>query len=245
MKLTILGSSSSGNCYILHNDTEALIIELGVSFTDVKVALKGKISKVTAAIVTHGHKDHSKYINACLDSAIPVYMSEGTYKTSDIKINKEPNIIKALEQFKVGNFTILPFDTQHDCDEPLGFLIEHEQCGKVLFATDTYYLKYKFSGLNNILIEANYDIDILNEMTSIGEVHQVVRKRTVQSHMSIETTISTLLANDLSAINNVILIHLSSKQSNPIDFANRVQQAIGRPVLIARKGIEINFNKEL
>ena len=39
MKLKILGSSSEGNCYILENDKEALILEAGVSFGKVKKAL--------------------------------------------------------------------------------------------------------------------------------------------------------------------------------------------------------------
>ncbi len=30
-------------------------------------------------------------------------------------------VIKALKQFNVGNFTILPFDTEHDAAEPLRF----------------------------------------------------------------------------------------------------------------------------
>ena len=36
MELRVLGSSSSGNCYILDNGNEALIIEAGIRFIDVK-----------------------------------------------------------------------------------------------------------------------------------------------------------------------------------------------------------------
>lgn len=36
MKLKVLGSGSSGNCYILHNDTKALIIEAGLPFMNRK-----------------------------------------------------------------------------------------------------------------------------------------------------------------------------------------------------------------
>ena len=36
MKLRVLGSGSSGNCYILENEAEALIIEAGVPFMEVK-----------------------------------------------------------------------------------------------------------------------------------------------------------------------------------------------------------------
>ena len=34
MRLKVLGSGSSGNCYILENDNEALIIEAGLPFME-------------------------------------------------------------------------------------------------------------------------------------------------------------------------------------------------------------------
>lgn len=55
MKLKVLGSSSSGNCYILENDAEALIIEAGVSFKEVKVALDFNIRKIQGVVVSHQH----------------------------------------------------------------------------------------------------------------------------------------------------------------------------------------------
>ena len=64
MKLNILGSDSrTGNCYILENDKEALVIECGVSFDKIKKALNFKLSKVCGCIVTHGHGDHAKAIH--------------------------------------------------------------------------------------------------------------------------------------------------------------------------------------
>ena len=62
MKLKILGSSSSGNCYILDNGNEALIIEAGIKLLDVKKALGWNIRKVVGCLITHQHNDHSKYI---------------------------------------------------------------------------------------------------------------------------------------------------------------------------------------
>ena len=39
MKLRILGSSSSGNCYLLEDESECLVIEAGLPFKEVKKAL--------------------------------------------------------------------------------------------------------------------------------------------------------------------------------------------------------------
>ena len=68
MKLIVLGSSSSGNCYILDNGNEALIIEAGIRFQEVKKALDFNLRKVVGCVVTHAHNDHAKYIKAMVDS---------------------------------------------------------------------------------------------------------------------------------------------------------------------------------
>lgn len=46
MRLKVLGSGSSGNCYILENENEALIIEAGLPFMEVKKALDFNVMKL-------------------------------------------------------------------------------------------------------------------------------------------------------------------------------------------------------
>ena len=55
MYLTCLGSSSNGNCYILQNEDEALILEAGMPFKEVKKALDFNISKVRGVCISHEH----------------------------------------------------------------------------------------------------------------------------------------------------------------------------------------------
>jgi len=149
----------------------------------------------------------------------------------------------ANKQFLVGNFKILPFAAKHDAAEPLGFFINHAESGNILFATDTYYLPCTFSNLSNILIESNYRMDILEENTRSGSISFTQRNRTLQSHMSYETCMKTLLANDLSKVNNIVLIHLSDGNSNSQDFKEGIRKATGKTVYVADKGMEILFNK--
>lgn len=47
-----------------------------------------------------------------------MYASAGTFEKLNLHGHRF-KIIKALEQFEIGGFTILPFDTQHDAAEPL------------------------------------------------------------------------------------------------------------------------------
>jgi phosphoribosyl 1,2-cyclic phosphodiesterase len=146
------------------------------------------------------------------------------------------------KQVTVGEYRIIPFDVQHDV-RCFGFLINHSESGTILFATDTFYLKHLFDGLNNILIEANYRRDILDKNVLAGRISAAQRNRTLQSHMSFETCLTTLMSNDLSEVNNIVLIHLSNENSDAEDFQNKIGKATGKTVYIAQKGLNIEFNK--
>jgi len=243
MKLKILGSGSSGNCYVFDNGNEALVVECGIDFKKVKESVDFDISRITAALVSHEHKDHSRMVDKFLDAQIPVYMSAGTAKSLNIPNNHFLHMIVNGSVYNVGHFKILAFPTQHDAQEPFGFLIYHEEMGMVLFATDTYYLEYKFKGLNNILIECNYKLAILESNIAAGTIPEKLRDRTIKSHCSLKTCKEILLANDLSMVNNIVLIHLSDGNSNAEEFQMDIQEATGKNVYIANKGMTLEFNR--
>lgn len=243
MELHIIGSSSKGNGYVLQNDTEALVIECGVSLLEVKKAVGFNLKKIVGVLVSHEHGDHSKYAQLFLYSRIPVYMSAGTNRSLTIKGSFFPFLIESGVKKQLGNFTVLPFDVKHDAAEPIGFLIHHPECGNVLFATDTFYLPYNFTGLNNIMIEANYRKDLLEANIKAGRIPPALRDRTLQSHMSLDTCIEALQANDLSKVNNIVLIHLSDGNSNSQEFKDEVRRVTGKTVHIADKGMKIQLNK--
>ena len=243
MELKVLGSSSAGNSYILENEREALIIEAGIKFTEVKKALDFNITKVVGCLVTHEHGDHAGHINEVLQAAIPVYASAGTIENVKIKGYRLPQRCEAGKLFSLGEFRVIPFATKHDCAEPLGFFINHEETGNILFATDTYYLPNTFAGLNNLLIECNYRLDIIDENIEAGRLPEVVRNRILTSHLSYDHCIEALQANDLTAVNNIVLIHLSAGNSDPEQFREGVKKATGKNVHIAKPGLVINFNK--
>lgn len=247
MELTVLGSSSKGNCYILSNDTEALIIECGVSLKDVKVALEFDIKKVVGALVTHEHGDHAYYADDFLKARIPVFMSHGTadrlgFLGPDYSGMLPIEVVPGIK-FQAGNFVIMPFDVKHDCEQPIGFLIAHPEIGILLFATDTYYLPYKFEGLTNVMIECNYRTDILERNIETGRIPFKLRDRTLESHMSFETCLEALKANDLSKVNNIILLHLSDGNSNAKEFKDDIRKETGKKVYIADKGLKLSLNK--
>lgn len=245
MRLLVLGSSSSGNCYLLRSETtgEVLALEAGIRFDRVKKALGFDIGSIVGCCVTHEHGDHAKYAKYFLEAYIPVYMSVGTCQALSLQSYQHLYTLKPMRPQRVGSFKVMPFPVQHDAAQPVGWLIRHPECGNVLFATDTYYLRYRFAGLSNILIECNYRLDILRDNMREGRMDHKRYERTVKSHMSFSTCRDTLLANDLSKVNNIVLVHLSADNSNAAGFVQGIREATGKNVVAATTGLDISFNK--
>lgn len=243
MKLKVVGSGSHGNCYLLETQTEVLMIEAGMKFQEVKKALNFDISKIVGCLVSHEHQDHGKSVKDLLNAGISVYASEGTLGALHIADTFNSYTICPGKIVKVGEFDVLSFPTKHDAAEPVGFLIRHSECGTVLFATDTYYLQQRFKGLNNILIECNYEPVSLREKFETGIVIKPLYERLLTSHMSLHTCLKMLALNDLKAVCNIVLIHLSDSNSDAGLFQSKVETATGKKVIVADSGLEIEFNK--
>lgn len=243
MWLKVLGSSSSGNCYLLENEKECLILEAGIDFKEVLKALDFNIKKVVGCLITHEHKDHSRYVNEFLKNGIKVYTSQGTKEQLEIN---SPNLI-AIEPnkvFVVGGYRVIAFNTKHDCAEPVGFYIRHKETGNILFATDTYYIPNRFKDLNNILIECNYSHELLAENIEKNLIPVSLKNRIIQSHMELETCLDCLRENDTRQVNNVVLIHLSGNNSDERLFKNEVEKILPfANVYVASKGLSITFDK--
>jgi phosphoribosyl 1,2-cyclic phosphodiesterase len=244
MKLKVIASGSSGNAYLLANDQEALLIECGIRFLKIKEALNFNLRPVVGCIVTHEHQDHCAGVKDAIKAGIYVYASAGTHEAMGTIASHRAKVVTAGKPAMIGGFRIIPFDIKHDCAEPLGYLINHAETGTILFLTDSYYVENTFRGLNNIILEANYCQAILDARLKAGEAPRTVRDRVIESHMSLDTCKKTLQANDLSAVNNIVLIHLSNGNSDAGRFKREVEEATGKVVHIAAAGLTIDhFNK--
>ena len=104
---------------------------------------------------------------------------------------------------------------------------------KALFATDTAYIRYQIPGLTHILIECNYDLDVLNESVRQGRVDPVVKRRIIRNHMSLQRVKAFLRANDLSQVQQIWLLHLSADNSEMGRFKREIQALTGKEVYVA------------
>lgn len=228
-----IASGSSGNAYLVDDGHSRILLECGINYKDIQVALDFKMTDLSGCLITHEHKDHCKALKSVLGAGIDCYMSRGTKG----KIGEDHHrlmVAESKKQFNLGTFSILPFDVNHDASEPLGYLIQSDVTKeKLLFATDTYYIKYRFNDLSIIAVECNYSESILNENIIAGVTHPYLRKRVMGSHFSLENYLDFLRANDLSKVREVWLLHLSNNNSDEKLFKSRVERLTGVPTYIA------------
>ena len=178
------------------------------------------------------YADHSKAVDDIMRAGIDCYMSQGTAEALGLSGHRV-HIIKARQQFQLGSWTVLPFETQHDAAEPFGFLLANQAGEKLLYATDTYYIKYRFHGLTHVAIECNYSLDILRANVEAGLVEPALKTRILKSHFSLENVKRFLQANDLSKVQEIWLLHLSEQNSCEKRFKEEVQKITGKPTYIA------------
>lgn len=245
--LKCLGSSSSGNCYIIETGNEALILECGLPILQVKKSLNWNLSKVVGCLISHKHQDHSKYLPEVLKCGIKVLALDEVFNRQQNRLFCKT--IKPMHGYKVGSFKVLAFDLQHANSDRspcpcLGFLIENNAMGKLLFMTDTMMLKYHFPEINHIMIEANYDDDILDYNVQQGNTTSSEKPRLLASHLEIKQATKIIKRLNNPELQNIVLLHLSSRNSDEKQFKGLVQEATGKPVAVARPGLEINLSKE-
>lgn len=231
MKITSLASSSRGNCYLIQDGVSSLLIECGVDLKKIRKHIK--LSDLAGCLISHEHQDHSKYAKEIIKYT-GIWTSAGTLSELDLgPYDYRATAIKAGETYKIGSYLVVPFDVQHDAKEPLGFLIySTETEEKLLFATDTYYIKNRFKGLNYIMVECNYASDILKANIEAGKIPKAVAKRLFESHFELENVKSFLKAQDLSTVKAIYLLHMSDGNSDAARFKKEIQELTGSPVYV-------------
>lgn len=233
IEIRSFGSSSVGNAYLITDGRSPLLLDCGLSVRELKKATGYRLSSLSGCLVTHCHGDHSKAAADLMRAGVDCYMSRGTAEALGLTGHRL-KVVKPLEQFSVGDWTVLPFETVHDAAEPMGFLLAAGD-EKLLYLTDTAYCPYCFRGLTRIMIECNYDKAILDRNIEAGKLHPGMRRRLLRSHMSLDRVLDFLAANDLTAVREIWLIHLSDGNSDAERFKSEIQALTGKPVYVAEK----------
>lgn len=233
MQFTAIASSSKGNAYVVKSIGIApLLVEAGVPISKLRESTGFGLSSLAGCLISHEHGDHSKAVNDLLKAGVDCYMSHGTAKALEIEYHHRVCILRANVAQAIQKWTILSFSLHHDSADPIGFLVAHGD-ERLLFIPDTGFISNRFAGVTIAAVECNFLSEQLSENIRNGSLPAVTGRRIRRNHMSLNTLIEMLKANDLSKCRAIHLLHLSDGNSYEGRMIKEVQKATGIPTYAA------------
>lgn len=205
----------------------AILIDAGVGIRKLKKYLREydiDHETIRAVLITHDHADHIKSAGAITaEWGIPAYATplvhQGIQRLHAAFKKVDPASVIEIEkdrEFSVSDFNVLAFAIPHDSTENVGYVIRF---GDEVFTlmTDigepTEVVKQKIRETNYLVIEANYDEEMLENGPYPRLLKQRIRSGT--GHISNHQTAQTLLETLHPGIKHVWLCHLSEENNHP------------------------------
>jgi len=220
MKLSILGSGSRGNAFLLRAEREAILIDLGFGTLTLKnrlQALGESLEGLCGIFLSHEHIDHIRGLKSIARHfSVPIFATEGTWEgiSSELPLNRV--VIKAGEKIFLNGFTVQAFRVPHDAREPVGFVIEgFGHC--LALATDlgstNFLVKQRLKEAQVIVLESNHDPEMLKQGPYPWELKQRILSRF--GHLSNQDCGKVLSELGTGALEQVVLAHLSQTNNTP------------------------------
>ena len=221
-RVCTLASGSSGNSIYIESAEGAILIDAGISgkaITENLNKISGKSKLLQGIILTHSHSDHSKSAGIISRKYnIPVYTTQATYQqcVKFLGQNVAYNFFRPGEQLELAGFKIETIPTPHDAAESVALIFEKDniRCGILTDLGHVFYkLQKEISSLNAVILESNYDPDMLKH----GPYPQHLKRRIASKagHISNEEAAYLLLHNSGQQLQTVLLAHLSNKNNTP------------------------------
>ncbi len=218
LEVASLGSGSSGNATLVRSKTTTLLIDCGFTLKESlkRMASLGVApSDLTAVLISHEHSDHVKGIGPLSRKfGVPIHLTHGTYRRLRDNRLLAYELFHAHAPFTLGDIEVDPFPTPHDAAESCQFVLQHNGVSFVV-ATDmgvcTPYILKKLAGVNGVLIECNYDDEMLRNGPYPPSLQHRIRGNF--GHLGNVQAGPVLRAIDHPRLNRILLGHLSEKNN--------------------------------
>ena len=210
MHYLVLTTGSCGNCYIITDDENTIIIDDGVTYRKIteKMAERGiSTSSIRALFLTHLHPDHSKGVGVLRNMA-------------EIQRQRiEPALVRQYsfgEELSVPGFSVIPFRTFHDSEGSAGYLVKSGSGPSFFIMTDTGIIPDGAEELADaadvMFIESNYDEKMLDE----GPYPAHLKKRIKGIYGHLSNTEAVEFAKSVSRQgDSVYFVHISANCNSP------------------------------
>lgn len=227
-----LFSSSKGNSTYVGTDKTGVLVDVGKSAKQIEQSLMANninINSIKAIFITHEHSDHIQGLKIFASRyKLKVFASIGTLEVLEQKGILTNNFsYEAItpDGIEICGMYIKSFETPHDSNQSVGYIIDTIDNKRAVIATDIGYItdsiRDAIIGSDVVLIESNHDIRMLQN----GPYPYYLKKRILSNigHLSNDACASELPYFIKNGTNKFILAHLSQENNIPeLAFENSI-----------------------
>jgi phosphoribosyl 1,2-cyclic phosphodiesterase len=225
MRISILGSGSSGNATLIVAGETRVLIDCGLSARETLKRLREvgeDPAKLDAIVITHEHGDHARGLAVLSKTLnVPVYISSAALEACNLgeKVSqvRRGAAIQSSEDFEIGAFRFRPFAIPHDAADPMAFTVEAGGV-KMGIAVDLGYINQlaadRFRGADVLILEANHEVEMLRACTFYPwALKQRIMGR--EGHTSNDEMARFLQEDFDNKAEHIVLAHLSRNTNHP------------------------------
>lgn len=217
-----LNSGSNGNCYYVGNNTEAVLIDAGISRRETEKRMQKlglSMHTVKAVFISHEHDDHINGLESLVKKyQIPVYITPATLQNSRLTI--PANLVRHFtsnEHIRIGGLITKAFTKKHDACDPHSFMVYNEENICIGIFTDIgkacEQVVDHFKQCNAVFLESNYD----EAMLASGNYPLFLKRRISggNGHLSNNAALDLFCRHRSDKLSHLILSHLSKNNNHP------------------------------
>ncbi len=237
-----LASGSRGNCTYVGSCRSGVLVDCGLSTRQVlrRMAEIGLgDARIDAVLITHEHADHvgaarilCERLHRVQGQRVPFFMTRGTRRGLNPRcVPQRIERVRAGEPFAVGGVRVEPFRIPHDVEDPVGYLVAHQQV-HVCVVTDlgrvTRLVERQLSRSDIAVLEFNHDLEMLLDGPYPWSLKQ--RVRGAHGHLSNAQSEALVARGATSRLKHLVLAHLSEDNNLPelaLEAAQRGLHAAG------------------
>lgn len=218
MKVTVLGSGSSGNATLIQSAETCLLVDAGFSSRDLERRLASvdvDPGSISALLITHDHGDHTRGMGVFARRwGVPLYLTEPTRAVCAELLSGNERLVpyRTSESLEIGDLIIDPFLTVHDAVDPAAVTVAERETGEKLgIATDlgrsTATVRSALQGCHLLILESNHDEILLRECSYPWSVKSRIGGE--RGHLSNRAAAELALELYHGELCAVVLAHLS------------------------------------
>jgi phosphoribosyl 1,2-cyclic phosphodiesterase len=235
LRVSILASGSSGNAILVSSSETHVLVDAGISARRTAAGLGAAgvdPDVLSAVLVTHEHSDHVCGLGPVARRfGAPVYATTGTHGAVERRAGRIPSrvFIEAGRDLSIGDLTVHPFVTSHDCVDPVGFSIS-DGASRVTIATDLGVVgnavRRNLEAADCIVLEFNHD----EEMLAQGPYPWSLKKRIMSNvgHLSNAAAAAEVSILREAPVSDLVLAHLSDENNVPELALASAREALAR-----------------